>query len=349
MKWKLPILSLVTALGIGGGHLALRGSSGEEPEPGGGPADRPNRVAANGVVEGARPEVALRPEINGTVVAINYRENQEVAAGALLVELANGPQKQQVALAEADVAVAEAELDRLRNGEHKDKRAAARAVEDSKRALFLQAKKDWERARTLLSRGALSREQYDTAYFHMLQAKADLAKATADRAFAEAPARADEMAAAEGRLRAARARLGVARAELARTRLRAPHAGRVLRVYAEPGEQVGPGSAQPILLFADLSKRRVRTFVEELDALRVRVGQQAVVTCDGLPGREFHGTVRAVLPRMGKRSLQTDGPEEYKDVYVREVVIEVAGGAELPLNLQVRVTIQVLGKGKGMD
>src|SRR5262249_139361 len=145
----------------------------------------------------------------------------------------------------------------------------------------------------------------------------------------------------EGRLQASRARLRLAQAELAKTRLRAPYRGRVLRVYAEPREQAGPASAQPILLFADLSKRCVRTFVEELDAAGIQAGQKGVITCDGLPGKEFPGTVRDVLPRMGKRTLQTDAPEEYKDVYFREVVIEVTGGEELLLNLQVRVQIKV--------
>jgi multidrug resistance efflux pump len=340
MKWKWPVLSLVTALGVMAGHLALRGSSGADPG-GARPDTRFDQVTANGVVEGARPEVALRPEITGTIASITYRENREVAAGEVLVELANEPQKQQVDLAEADAAVAKAELDRLRNGEHPHKRAAARALEDSKRAWYLQAKKEWERAKRLLERKAISQEQYDTAYFRMLQAKADMEKAAAERAFAEAPARADEEAAAVGRLKAARAKLRLARAELAKTRLRAPYRGRVLRVYAEPGEQASPASAQPVMLFADLSKRCVRAFVEELDAARIRAGRKAVITCDGLPGKEFQGTVRDVLPRMGKRTLQTDAPEEYKDVYFREVVIEVAGGEELLLNLQVRVRIQV--------
>jgi hypothetical protein len=65
------------------------------------------------------------------------------------------------------------------------------------------------------------------------------------------------------------------------------------------------------------------------------------VTCDGLPGNEFRGIVREVLPRMGKRGLKTDAPEEYKDVYFREVLIELAEGAGLLLNLEVRVQIEV--------
>jgi multidrug resistance efflux pump len=107
----------------------------------------------------------------------------------------------------------------------------------------------------------------------MLRARAELDHAVAELAVVEAPARADEVAAAEARLAAAWARLQLAQADLAKTCLTAACGGRILRVFAEPGELAGPTSTQPILLLADLSKRRVRAFVEELDAPRVKVGQ----------------------------------------------------------------------------
>jgi multidrug resistance efflux pump len=112
-----------------------------------------------------------------------------------------------------------------------------------------------------------------------------------------------------------------------------------LQVYAEPGEAVGPTSAQPVMLLADLSRRRVRAFIEELDVARVQVGQKAVVTADGLPGKEFTGTVALVLPRMGKRAPQTDAPGEYKDVYFREVLIDLKQADQLPTNLRVHIRV----------
>jgi multidrug resistance efflux pump len=94
-----------------------------------------------------------------------------------------------------------------------------------------------------------------------------------------------------------------------------------------------------VLLLADLSRRRVRAFVEELDVAKVRVGQKARVTADGLAGQEFAGTVAVVLPRMGKRAPQSDAPGEYKDVYFREVLIELDHAQKLPTNLRVHVRI----------
>ena len=141
----------------------------------------------------------------------------------------------------------------------------------------------------------------------------------------------------------AAARRRLARAELAKTQVRAPVAGRVLQIHKEAGSPVGPlgrgGTGEPVLRLADVSQRRVRAFVEELDAGRVRVGQSAVATADGFPGQEYVGRVVELARRMGKDAPESDAPGEYKDIYYREVVIELDGGHELPLNLRVQVKI----------
>jgi hypothetical protein len=43
---------------------------------------------------------------------------------------------------------------------------------------------------------------------------------------------------------------------------------------------------------------------------------------------------------MGKRGLRTGAPDEYKDVYFREVIIELDRAEGLLLNLEVRAQIQ---------
>ena len=130
----------------------------------------------------------------------------------------------------------------------------------------------------------------------MVRAQAEFDEAAAERAAVDAPARADEVAAAEGRVAAAEAKLRLDEADLAKTRLLAPFDGQILRIYAEPGELAGPATVQPVLLFADTSRRRVRAFVEELDSARVWAGQPAVVTADSFPGREFPGKVALIAP-----------------------------------------------------
>lgn len=354
------LIALFLGIVAGSGFLLVlqrEGGRVDDPAPSASinPADRkaapftPDRVAADGVVEGARPEAAIRPEVAGILTSVHVRENQDVVRGTLLAELDNGIQKHRVALAKAELARARAQLDRLRNGERAERRRAAAAVAQAKKAGFQQAKADWERSRQLAETRSASREEFERSFFTMQRAQADWDEAVAEQALTEAPARADEVAIEEGNVSAAEARLRLAEAELAQTRLLAPNDGRILKVFVEPGEQASPNSSQPILLLADLSKRRVRAFVEELDAARIEVGQHAQVSADGLPGRKFDGTVALVLPRMGQRGPTSDAPGEYKDLYFREALIDLDAGDELPIDFRVQVFIQADSRNKSQS
>jgi multidrug resistance efflux pump len=301
----------------------------------------PPQVTANGVVEGARPEVALRPEVVGAIAVVHVKEGQNVKRGTPLAELRNDAQRHQLALAAAEVGTAKAQLEILRNGERAEKRRAMAAVVKAKELLHQQAEADAGRSKRLAGTGSVTQEQADADRFRLLRSKVELEEAKAQLDLVEAPARSDEVAAAEARIAAAEARQRVAQAELDKTRLLAPSDGEILQVFAEPGEMAGPTSAQPILILADLSKRRVRAFVEELDVARVKPGQRAVVTADGLPGKEFVGRVASAISRMGKRSPLSDVPGEYKDLYYREVMIDLDTVPDLPTNLRVQVAVEV--------
>ena len=80
----------------------------------------------------------------------------------------------------------------------------------------------------------------------------------------------------------------------------APSAGTVLRRHAEPGELVAPGAG--IVTLASATGGRVfRVGLVDRDLMRVRLGQQATVRFDALPGQTFAGTVRevAAAPTQG--------------------------------------------------
>jgi multidrug resistance efflux pump len=223
-----------------------------------------------------------------------------------VVELANETQKAQVALARAELAIARQQLRTLQAGERAQVRVRAKAEVAAREETYRNARE--EMARLSAARGGVSASALDAARTRVGSVKADLDKAKAGLALIEEGSRAEDVEAAEAQVQAAEAKLQVAEAELAKTRLIAPTNARVLQVFAEPGELASPTTAQTILILADLSKRRVRAFVEELGADRIEVGRTATVTVDGLPGRTFTGKVALALPRMGKRSPQSDVP-----------------------------------------
>jgi HlyD family secretion protein len=143
--------------------------------------------------------------------------------------------------------------------------------------------------------------------------------------------------AAEARVSAAAAEVELANIGLSKTELRAPCHGRVLAIHGEPGEYSGPQASLPLVVFSDTSKIRVRAYVEELDAPRVKVGTQTTVTADGLPNQSFMGHVVAISPRMANKTVHSDHPSELYDTKIREVMLELSNAAQLIVGLRVDV------------
>ena len=150
-----------------------------------------------------------------------------------------------------------------------------------------------------------------------------------------APARADELRAAEARVSAAAAEVDLAKIGLSKTELRAPCHGRVLAIHGEPGEHSGPQASIPLVVLSDTSKIRVRAYVEELDAPRMKVGMPANITADGLANRSFTGQVVAISPRMATKIIRSDRPSELYDTKVREVMLELSDATQLIVGLRV--------------
>jgi multidrug resistance efflux pump len=144
---------------------------------------------------------------------------------------------------------------------------------------------------------------------------------------------------AESRIALAEAAIQQEELLLEKTRLRSPIDGVVLRAVPEPGEFTGPADVRELFTVANRGTTRVRAYVEELDALRVKPGLRAVVTCAGEPGREFQGQIVSCAPSVRPKTSRHLKPGELVDVRVREVVIELDNGSELLLGLPVEVFI----------
>ena len=177
----------------------------------------------------------------------------------------------------------------------------------------------------LAQSSSTSRKQSDRDYFGMLKTQAESDEAVAERALVRPPG-ADEVAAAEGRVVVTERDCDWPTPRWRKPACSLPprvgsSASTANRVECRPQySPTRPPAGRP-----DESPA-VRGF-EELDAPRVKVGS-AVVTADGLPGMHFPGTVKVTFPRIGRRGLQTDAASEYKDIYFREVLIDLDAGEE---------------------
>jgi len=154
---------------------------------------------------------------------------------------------------------------------------------------------DWgiklERAKNLNAQGILSKEQLDSAVLSETAARLELDQAR------EA-------------VRQARANLDKAADDLTKTTIYSPISGRVIKLNAEQGEVVvsgtmnNPGSV--IGTIADLSEILARVDVDETEVVDVKVGQEAVLKVDAVPGRQYHGKVIEVGSSGASKASQPD-------------------------------------------
>jgi HlyD family secretion protein len=310
----------------------------------------PRSVFAQGRIEGGTEEIELRPRLQGRLDELSVQEGDLVREAEVLLRVDDQQYRHEVALAEAQVELAAAQLQRVVNGAREEERREAQAEYDARQAELERARLLWEREKKLFASGATTQQAYDdqTAAVDALAAMAAAAKARLD--LLTAPARQDEVEMARARLAAAQAGLDLAKVQLDRTRLQAPLSARVLQVNVEPGELTGPDSAEPAIVLADTSRYRVRALVEELDAPRVAVGMPALITADGLPGKSFKGVVIRLSPRMTSKKIWSDDPTERFDTKVREVWIEMEREiGELVVGLRVDVVIDVTGAAPASD
>lgn len=111
----------------------------------------------------------------------------------------------------------------------------------------------------------------------------------------------------------ARTNLDLARQRLEDATVRAPTAGTIIERPVSEGMVItsatsGASGGTTILKMADLTKVRMRAFVNETDIGNIRPGQIATVTVDAFPNRRFMGVVEQVEPQAVVQSSVTMFP-----------------------------------------
>ncbi len=294
---------------------------------------RPEELAAaDAAVGAARADVAraeaaveaARAQEAAAQAAVSAAEAALAQAQAAVRQLEGRPLPEEVAAAEAEMKGAEARVrqaqaayDRVKGQPYAGMLPEALALEQATLA-YQAAKARYEallRGPTQAERDAAkaavaaAQANLEGAKAHLALARAQVAQAEAARDGArallvQAEARRNLLAAgptqaqraeAQAAVDQAKAALEAAQAALAQAELRAPIGGTVTAISVRRGEFAVAGT--PILTVGDLTHLRVETTdLNEVDVARLRVGQEATITFDALPGRSFRGRVVQIAP-----------------------------------------------------
>ncbi len=329
------------------------------------------RLILPGVVE--VQEVRLGSKIGGRVRTIHILEGDLVEPGAPLVtfdvpeleaqhaqwqarlrsDLAalekarNGPRREEIQAAAAELAAAAARYTRMKRGFREEEVRQAKNDWLSAEADLRLAEENFGRYDRLVQRGSATQAQLDSAradfdrargraaaakaHFDMVskgnrtediaEAAAQLDQARANLELLKAGTRPEDIHALEAQVGQTRARLQELEANLAEAVVHAPSKAVVDIVSVRKGDLVAPGQVVVRILKAD--DLWVKVFIPETELGRIRLGQEVSVTVDSYPGRSFPGRVIQIATQseFTPRNIQTVDERRYQ-VFAAKVRID---------------------------
>lgn len=230
----------------------------------------------------AASEFVVAPKIGGRLAALRVDIGDPVERGQVVALLDDDEFVQATAQAEAELAVAQANLAQA---------SSALAI----------AQRDHERVRMLGQRGIASEAQIDAAEAQRLSAEVEVEVARA------------QVRRAEANLTASRIRLSYTSVtaawpddETPDAQAEASHAGPSRRVvgerYVDAGDTVAANA--PLLSVVQVDRLRAVFFVTERDYARLRIGQTAALNTDAHPGHTFEATLSRMAPVFRQTSRQ---------------------------------------------
>ena len=221
-------------------------------------------VFGTGTLEG-KNRLAISPRETGAIRKLYADQGDVVKTGTLLVEMDSDDIVQQLKVAEAELTVAQAALQRID------------AEIRSARANLEYANTMFQRSEKLLSSNAESRSTYDKNRQNMRVAKAELEQAEKRRIEAEAS------------LAKHQAQIAYYKTKLAETRLTVPFDALIVRRNREQGAIVNPGVS--IMDIVDTSAIWASVWVDETQIALLQTGLAVNVVFRAFPNQRFTGKI----------------------------------------------------------
>ncbi len=245
--------------------------------------------------------VPVSAEVKGQVVRMAIVDNQQVAAGDLLLVI--DPQDYRLALQSREQSLltrrAELEKEKAAIDEASQQVAAARATLAEAMVREEFAARDKKRYQAMSESGAVSGRQYDDAKtkWQLAQAVRQTAESRVASAEAAVKTLAAEESAQESRIAEASEAVRLAKLNLERTEIRAPRAGQVTQRNAEVGKYVVPG--QPLLALVDTREVWVAANFKESQIDKIKPGQKVDIKIDAYSGLKLQGHVDSLQAGTG--------------------------------------------------
>jgi HlyD family secretion protein len=289
------------------------------------PAPTSRKVHALGRLEPRGTVIQLAPPAGSDgarVERLLVAEGDDVTAGQVVAVLDLYDRRAAaVEEAAARLQAAELKLAQVKAGAKAGDIAAQATAVTRMEAELAVARKEFDRAKSLVEQRILTAENLELKQLALERAELELARA---KSLLESlrEVRDVDVRWQEAEIATAKAGLTRAKAELAACEVRAPSAGRILKVHTHPGERL---HNLGILQMGDVAHMQGVAEIFEGDIAEIRLGLPAIIRLDS-SGWELTGEVAEIGRMVARKDVLTNDPVSDTDARVVEVRIALKPG-----------------------
>jgi HlyD family secretion protein len=282
---------------------------------------QPEPLLVQGEADATRVDIAARVE--GRVGNRPVERGDNVAAGAVLYEIANPELLKSLDQARAAKTVADAQLANIQVGTRAEVIAQRKAAVESAAANLTLAKQTYERTKTLVAEGHAPQQRLDevTDQLQVAERSSEQAKFAYEEAVNGATKEEREIARAN--VVKAQADIDTIQAQVDELVVRAPIKAQVYQIGAELGDYVSPGV--PLLSLVDLNDVYLRFNLREDLVKGLKVGDRFQMHVPALGNRLLTVAVKFIAPMgeyAGWRATRATGDFDLRTFEVRAYPVE---------------------------
>jgi HlyD family secretion protein len=304
-RWTISVLTILIISGAGIYFVSRRQDTRPNMQPRTVPVQNQSlkvSFEANGSIKPIT-SVNISPKNAGRLTALYVEQGDLVKAGQLLATMDSANLAAELLQTQAELAQAEAEYNKVLNGNRQEAIARAKSQVLSAQAQADLSAKKLEKNRWLARQGAIAQLTLDEYLSQDKTSRASLAEAQEQLRELEKGSRSEDIEQSKAKVAAAKAKVDLVQTNLNDTAIYAPFNGIVSQKYATVGAVVTPNvsasttsSATSSSILSIASGLEVNVNVSEATIAQVEPNQIVEITADAYPYRIFQGRVKKIAP-----------------------------------------------------
>jgi HlyD family secretion protein len=298
-----------------------------------------NTVSLTGTVK-SDPEMTIYSETQGKVLKILHEEGNAVKDGdiILMLDSTSSSNNYEIALSNYELANESLQVAKISNTDIAIRQAEA-SVNTAKESLSIAKAK--ENLYIIANTASTTNDSLEIRELQVEQANDSLtqAEATLENANVQFELGNEKIKQAELQFGQAYTDLKIAKDALDKCTIRAPFDGTILSIKVNAGDLATIG--MPLCVIGNTSHFVAEAYADEIDAVKINVGQNAQLTFDAIPDKTLTGSVKTI----SYISMLTDqGVQAYKTkISINNENIQLKSGLSVNIDITTAEKNDVIG------